>query len=86
MSGGPAAATGRDSSANTGASGAVRVQALGLVAHVDPGPGDRSYTEGYLAQPVIMAHGSVLRGRLSGVLTLDFEGLTLERGQLTPGA
>ena len=62
------------------------MQALGLVVHVDPGPGDRSYTEGYLAQPVIMAHGSVLGGRLSGLTTLNFEGLTLERGQLTPGA
>ena len=33
-----------------------------------------------------MARGSALRGRLEGVLTLDFEGLTLDRGQLTPGA
>ena len=86
MSGGPAALSGRDSSVHARASGGVRVQALGLVVHVDPGPGDRSYTEGYLAQPVIMAHGSVLGGRLSGLATLNLEGLTLERGQLTPGA
>ena len=33
-----------------------------------------------------MAHGSVLGGAVSGILTLDFEGLTLDRGQLTPGA
>jgi hypothetical protein len=33
-----------------------------------------------------MAHGSTLDGHLGGVLTLDFEGLTLGRGQLNPGA
>src|SRR5688500_3447599 len=32
-----------------------------------------------------MAHGSAFRGALSGVLSIDFEGLTLDRGQLTPG-
>ena len=33
-----------------------------------------------------MAHGSVPRGTSAAVLTLDFEGLTLDRGQLNPGA
>ena len=46
----------------------------------------RAYTEGYLAQPMVMARGTALRGQLEGVLTIDFEGLTLVRGQLTPGA
>jgi hypothetical protein len=72
-----------DSSART--TGSVRAQALGLVTRVDPAVAGRAYTEGYLAQPVIMAHGSALAGHLTGVLTLDFEGLTLERGQLNPG-
>ena len=76
--------SGRDSSAH--ASGSIRLQALTLVSRVDPGPGNRTYTEGYLAQPVIMAHGSALDGHISGLVTLDFEGLTLRRGQLTPGA
>lgn len=64
----------------------LRAQALGLVTRVDPALGGRAYTEGYLLQPMIMAHGRALRGHLGAVLTLDFEGLTLERGQLTPGA
>ena len=77
------AATGSDS---TGVSGSVRIQALGVVSRVDPALGGRALTEGYLAQPVIMAHGSALRGHLAALVTLDFEGLTLDRGQLTPGA
>jgi hypothetical protein len=76
--------SGRDSSDRASAS--VRIQAIGLVSRVDPALGGRTLTEGYLAQPVIMAHGSVLGGAVSGILTLDFEGLTLDRGQLTPGA
>jgi hypothetical protein len=65
---------------------AVRAQALGLVTRVDPAVGGRTHVEGYLAQPVIMAHGGVLNGHIGAVLTLDFEGLTLDRGQLNPGA
>jgi hypothetical protein len=63
----------------------LRAQAIALVTRLDPGPSARVYTEGYLAQPLIMARGNVLDGHLSGVLTLDFEGLTLERGQLNMG-
>jgi len=76
--------SGRDSSDRASAS--VRIQAIGLVSRVDPAVGGRTLTEGYLAQPIIMARGSVLGGAVSGILTLDFEGLTLDRGQLTPGA
>jgi len=64
----------------------IRAQAIALATRVDPGPANRSFTEGYLAQPIIMAHGSALRGHVSAVSTLDFEGLTLDRGQLNPGA
>ena len=76
--------SGRDSSAR--ATGTVRAQAIALGTRMDPGPGARTYTEGYLAQPVIMGHASVLGSHVTGVLTLDFEGLTLERGQLGSGA
>lgn len=76
--------SGHDSTARASAS--VRVQALGLVSRVDPAIGGKPLTEGYLTQPMIMAHGNALRGHVSGTLTLDFEGWTLERGQLTPGA
>jgi hypothetical protein len=71
---------------STRASLELRAQAIALATHVDPGLANRSYTEGYLAQPLIMAHGRALGGHLAGVLTLDFEGLTLGRGQLNPGA
>src|SRR4029450_13512976 len=53
---------------------------------VAPAPSARTYPGGSPAQPLIMAHGSALDGHLGGVLTLDFEGLTLDRGQLNPGA
>jgi hypothetical protein len=66
--------------------GSVRLHALALVSRVDPAMGGGTYTEAYLAQPMLMGRGSALRGRLEGILTLDFEGLTLGRGQLTPGA
>jgi hypothetical protein len=81
-----ASADSMESRDSTRASFGLRAQAIALAVHVDPGPADRTYTEGYLAQPLIMAHGGVLDGHLGGVLTLDFEGLTLDRGQLNPGA
>ena len=71
---------------STRASVGLRAQAIALATRMDPGPAGRTYTEGYLAQPLIMARGSVLDGHLDGVLTLDFEGWTLDRGQLNTGA
>lgn len=70
---------------STRASFGLRAQAIALATRMDPGPAARTYTEGYLAQPLIMARGGVLDGHLGAVLTLDFEGLTLERGQLNTG-
>ena len=64
----------------------LRAQAIALATRVDPGPANRAHTEGYLAQPILMAHGSALAGHLGATLTLDLEGLTLRRGQLNPGA
>lgn len=75
-----------DSAPPNAASLSVRAQALALVSRVDPALDGRAYTEGYLAQPVIMARANALAGHIGAVLTLDFEGLTLDRGQLTPGA
>jgi len=68
------------------ASFGLRAQVIALATRVDPGFANRSFTEGYLAQPLIMAHGSALGGHVAGIVTLDFEGLTLDRGQLNPGA
>lgn len=71
---------------STRASLRVSAQAVALATRMDPGPANRTYSEGYVAQPVIMLRGAALDGHLDAVLTLDFEGLTLDRGQLTPGA
>ena len=73
-----------DSTARFEASGGL--YGLALVSRADPLIGRRTYTEGYLAQPLIMARASAFRGRIGAVLSVDFEGLTLDRGQLTPGA
>jgi hypothetical protein len=70
---------------STRATGGIRAQAIALATRVEPLVANRTYMEGYLAQPLVMAHGSVWRGHVSGVATLDFEGLTLSRGQLNPG-
>jgi hypothetical protein len=70
---------------STRASYGLRAQAIALATRMDPGPTGRTYTEGYLAQPLIMARGGVLDGHLAAVLTLDFEGWTLDRGQLNTG-
>jgi hypothetical protein len=75
-----------DAHDTVGASASVRVQAIGLITRVDPALAGRAHMEAYLAQPLIMAHASALRGHVSGIVTLDFEGLTLDRGQLNPGA
>ncbi|MDF1503162.1 hypothetical protein [Roseisolibacter sp. H3M3-2] len=48
-------------------------------------PEGRTLAEGYLAQPVVMGHAPLLGGRLRLTGTLNLEGLTLRRGQLTPG-
>jgi hypothetical protein len=60
-------------------------QAIGLWTRVDPAYGGRTFSEGYLTQPALMAHGSALGGRLALAATLNLEGLTLRRGELDPG-
>src|SRR3982751_5961789 len=64
----------------------VGAQAIGVVTRVSPAFNGRDFTEGYLTQPALMAHARFLDGRLAMRVTLDFEGLTLQRGELTPGA
>jgi hypothetical protein len=64
----------------------VRVQAIGLVTRADPALDGRTLVEGYLTQPVVMAHAAAAGGRVRLVGTLDLEGLTLRRGQLNAGA
>jgi len=51
----------------------------------DPVPHDRSLSEIRLVQPVVMLHAGWGR-HLTGLATLDLEGLTIPHGELTPGA
>ena len=69
------------------ARGAVFVwgaRAIPLVTRASATPGGRTLTEAYLSQPAIMA--GVAFGWLRATGTLDLEGLTLRRGELTHGA
>jgi hypothetical protein len=61
--------------------------AHGVVAATgaDPVPSDRTLSEVRLVQPVIMLHAG-WGPHLTGLATLDLEGLTIPQGELTPGA
>ena len=59
-------------------------QAIPIVTRADPTVGHEVLTEGYLTQPIIMADGAW--GMFQGIGTLNLEGLTLKRGELTTGA
>lgn len=61
------------------------VTATGIWTYVDPAIAGESLSEGYLTQPVLMAHGELWGGRISVMATLNFEGLTLQRGELATG-
>src|ERR1051326_386258 len=62
----------------------VMAQAIPLVTRADPTAGRRSLTEGYLSQPLVMAHAAYGVWRTEG--TLNLEGLTIDRGELSTGA
>lgn len=64
----------------------IGAQAIGVVTRVSPAFDGRVFTEGYLTQPAIMAHARLLGGRATLRAMIDFEGLTLLRGELTPGS
>lgn len=56
---------------------------LGTIAL--PGINNRTLAEGYLSQPVVMAMLATPRQRFVADLTLNFEGSTLDRGELNAG-
>lgn len=62
---------------------ALMAQAIPVVTRADPTAGPATLTEGYLSQPAVMAHADW--GWLRGVGTVNLEGLTLKRGELTTG-
>ena len=59
---------------------------IAVATQVDPGVRNRVLREGYLSQPMLFGHAAAFGGvlRLQGML--DFEGTTLARGELAPGA
>src|SRR3954469_13387711 len=63
--------------------GSVMVQAIPLITRADPTATRSALTEGYVTQPMVMAHGSWRW--LQGQGTLNLEGLTLQRGELSTG-
>jgi hypothetical protein len=58
-------------------------RAIGLVTHAQPGALGQDLTEGYLTQPSLSAHATL--GPVSFMGMLNFEGLTLKRGELNHG-
>jgi hypothetical protein len=59
------------------------VQAIPVVTRADPTATRSSLTEGYLSQPLIVAHASW--NWMQAIGTLNLEGLTLKRGELNTG-
>jgi hypothetical protein len=64
---------------------AVGAQAIGVVTRVSPAIHQRDFTEGYLTQPALMTDINPWRDLLSLKATLNLEGVTIKRGELTPG-
>jgi hypothetical protein len=58
--------------------------AVGVATHVAPALLGRTATEGYLTQPAVQ--GAASRGPWRVLATVNLEGLTLRRGELTPGS
>jgi hypothetical protein len=64
----------------------VMLQAIPVVTHAHNTAGGRDLTEGYLSQWVAMGGGQLLHGHLLFDVTLNGEGVTLRRGELSTGA
>ena len=60
-------------------------QATGLVTVASPAYANRTLREGYLTQPMVMGMLSALDDRIAVHGMLDFEGITLRRGELDAG-
>jgi hypothetical protein len=76
-----------DSTAGNPATGwHLMVQAIPVVTHAANTVGGASLTEGYLSQAAAMARGDLLGGHLRLEATLNAEGKTMGRGELSTGA
>jgi len=61
----------------------IMAQAIPLVTRADPTATRAALTEGYLTQPILMTHASW--AWLRAISTLNLEGLTIDRGELSTG-
>ncbi len=59
--------------------------ATGIMTRVSPAIMGRALTEGYITQPFLFAHLALPRNTLALHAMVNFEGITLERGELNPG-
>lgn len=64
----------------------VMAQAIPLVTHAANTAEGRDLTEGYVSQAAVMGRGDLLSGHLRLEATLNAEGLTMKRGELSTGA
>ena len=60
-------------------------EAIGVATSVERVPAGAGRTEVRVVQPMLMAHGGMLDGRLRFTGTLNLEGLTIPNGELLPG-
>ena len=72
-------------SARTGPTVAAGASAILLGTMAKPGINNRTLAEGYLTQPMVMAMLMTPRQRFVGQIVLNFEGSTLDRGELNAG-
>jgi hypothetical protein len=63
----------------------IGAEATGVVTHASPAIHGRDLTEGYLTKPVVMGQIAPWGEVLSLKMTLDFEGSTIDRGELNAG-
>lgn len=64
----------------------VMAQAIPLVTHAANSAEGLDLTEGYVSQAAVMGRGDLLSGHLRLEATLNAEGLTMNRGELSTGA
>jgi hypothetical protein len=74
-----------DTAATPAVTWMLGAEAIGVVTRQSPAEANRAMTEGYLSQPMLMGMLSAAGGRLGLDGMLDFEGLTLKRGELNAG-
>jgi hypothetical protein len=74
-----------DSSVKSPVVWSLGAQAIGVVTVASPAYANRTLREGYLTQPMVMGMLSALDGRIAVHGMVDFEGITLRRGELDAG-